>query len=247
MSDDPRSASVSVSAPSFNIPNGAPVVSVTTPQTGQIIPTYGNAEGAQIQTQFKMELNQDSLVAITVAEAEKQIRTILGEKMRAKTEQDKTLRDLQTLQTKSLEDWTRAQSASDPHLTPLRESLSKYFRLSTITHSSAIYNPRTRTLNGSISFSWDGGSFVFSYEDTAPASYLSLLDEMDKTIKEINRLNNEILGARSALSNVDALERQAKASMAARIAQDSGAVGKALVEGLLATVNGGDLIERYRF
>lgn len=228
-------------------------LNVTTPtkDQGQVLAQYQDAAGAQIQTQFKMELDQNALVSIAVADAEKGIRTRLSDLIRQQKVASESLTQSRTLQSQYLENFTRDALAGDStNVEALRKALVPFgVALANPAVSPAEYNERSRTVSGYVEFTDKSDRILFSrtYEAPAPASMLSAVESQKKAQKEVERLNQEILGVRSALSNVDALERQARASLAAKMAENSGDLGKQLVEGIRGTVNVDAIIDELRY
>jgi hypothetical protein len=228
-----------------NLPPTAAVIGVMTPPPGTIA-TYERGIHSQIQTQFTMNLDQDALISIAVAEAEKQIRQKVADLQRQSNRLQSRLNTLINQRDTFLASWTQNQVRNDEPLARLITAASFLLTRTPIpNYNLASYQERSSTILGRVGYNQDSFEFVRIYEIPAPESFLELLFEIKEASASLEESKREILGARTALNNVDALERQAKARMASKVAENTPG-GRELVESILATINADSLIDTLR-
>lgn len=232
-----------------SIPNtGTPVIQITgaPPAPGQIA-TYQNQANAGIQTRFTMDLNQDALISIAVAESEKKIRARIAELNKVVTTCTARFNALVGQRDSFLSTWTREQAKVSKDLTQFLAGVTALFAKNPrLSYDNARYEVRRHQILGSIIISWDSNNVPFEFATSPSDEFVKLLTDIDAATKALETAKSEVLTARSALSNVDALERQAKAQMAAKVAEQSGEEGRALVESIRSTVDADSLIETLR-
>lgn len=225
--------------PSINVTVGTP--------DGTLAKFNESANGAEIQTKLTMEITQDSIVAIGVASAEKAIRAHLGTLIRTQTSCRSALLRLITDRNTFLSKFSRDQASVDDRLPLLLRSLLAFLgKDPTITYGEASYNPRTGLVSGPMTIAAPGLAFSYTYDKTAPDTFLTLLTNIEAQGAEEAKLNTEIVNTRMALNNVDSLERQARAAVASEMVARTGASGQKLLDGINSTIDVTTLIENLR-
>lgn len=234
--------------------NDSPTINPSVPIAPQALPQGAlavfnpTADGAQLQTRMSMELTTSSMVSIAVSNAERQIRAAISGRQKELKLLEAGLDKLDTELNTYVKNFTEKQATTDSRLPILTAALAVFGINATPVYALATYNERTGKMSGTFSFEDRGtdkssASFQFTYQNVPDASYVEGLAQRTALVKSIELKKREILSGRSALNNVDSLERQAEASIATRLAQNSGEVGKAIVEGLNGLVNVDGLID----
>lgn len=233
---------------------------MTTPisvQTTQPLPTgaislFQDASSGSplaLQTNVNMTLNQDDLTAIAVGAAESAIREKISTLLSAQTSTSRAISTLESAQTTLLASWSSTMYAAAPATTLIAAVQGLTNRAPTITHSLASYNERTNAFSGNTTLSDNGPSsfsFTIPHAAPAPADYLSRRVEIATLTTTLNTIKTDLLNARAALNNVGALERMAKANLAASLASRAGDAGKKLVDDIRSTINTDNIIDLLR-
>jgi hypothetical protein len=209
--------------------------------------TYSQGLNSEIQTQFTMQLDQSALISIAVAEAEKQIRAKVSALQKQVTAQNTQLTQLVRQRDDFLREWTQERLRNDRRITALLDAVEPFLGRRPIpSFSSASYDRASDSLSGTIAFN-ERSAFTlnFEYEEQAPPTFANLLTSITNAERTLDDLKREVLGARSALNNVDALERGARARMAAEVAKHT-VGGEALVKSILETIDADSLIDSLR-
>lgn len=223
---------------------GPAVVVNQVPQNA--LSTFNDISNTGIQTKFTMEVTTGDLVGIAVAEAEKQIRSRVAQLQRELGTANTQMNDLTGQRDTFLKTWCEDQATKDTRVAALVASAGAYLgKPPTINHAVATYSERSGNLSARLSITGKDFQFAWEYEDAAPQMYKDLLRSIEAQQKTVEALQRDILSARSALNNVDALERQARASIASQMAGRN-EIGKQLVDAIRGTVNAEGLIEHLR-
>lgn len=202
-----------------------------------------------LQTNVNMTLNQDDLTAIAIGAAESAIREKISALLRDQTSTSRALSLLESAQTTLLASWSSTMYAQAPATTLITAVQGLTNRAPIITHSLASYNERTNAFSGSTTLSDNGPSsfsFTINHAAPAPSEYLARRVEIATLTTTLNTIKTDLLNARAALNNVGALERMAKANLAASLASRAGDAGKKLVDDIRSTINTDNIIDLLR-
>lgn len=230
-----------------SIKGGVTINQMCTPESA--LAKFTAADGAQLQTQFTLQLSQQDLSSIAVAEAESKIRGRIVELNDAK----KTLSSNRSVLTKAvneyLDNFARQSADADPRLKALQSSAEAMGLGMTLTYNAGLYHDRSSLIKATVEGEGKVGSdstlsLSFVYSSPAPPEFKEHLSSIKKIDDQIADIEKRILNARQALNNVDSLERAARAAMAQSIAANSGDQGKALVQGIKDSVNVDSIVER---
>lgn len=223
-----------------NIPGTTVVVNPGPPNAMAV---YDQVENAGIQTQLKLEVSTGDMVGIAVAEAETQIRRKVSELTKMAGLEQKALDELLSDQNEQLKSWVEGQAAEDARLPSLKAAAEAYLgKPPTVVYGVASYSERSGNFSGRLTVSGDNFNFAWDYEKNAGTAYQDLLKQITQQGKKVEQIKRDVMTARAALNNVDALERQAKASIASQMLSRND-VGKGLVDAVRSTINVGNLID----
>lgn len=234
--------------------NQPPVtLNITTP-TGELpagaIAPYQDSNGQLgFSTQMKLELNQDHLTSIAVAEAERQIRVRLADLQSQMAAIRRRKSDTAASIDRYLKSWCSEQAALAPNrvkLAALESAITTFYPQTSISYGPATLSERTRQLSADytlVDLQGRNVSFTYTFTDGPSASYVEWSAEIESLTKEEEALSKQILSARAALNNVDTIERQARAGLATQLAERTGESGQKIVAAIKASVNADNLIE----
>lgn len=233
--------------------NDTPVQPPIVINTGTAIPpgamsVFQDLPDARIQTNFRMEVTGDDLVAIKTAAVEKQIR-----EQAARIAADiKALQSRQTTlsreQADFLRDWTKAANGEDEKLGIFVDAARALTsREPILYYSDAVYEEKTDLLRGTITVTVQShnsveGHVQINFSAPAPKEFIARYDELKQIAIDIAEKSRELLSTRSALSNIEVIQRQAKAAIAKAIASKA-AGGSAIIEKIEETGDISDLID----
>jgi hypothetical protein len=222
---------------------------MSTPPSPANLPVLSDANSASalpVQSSVSIQLDQGSLAAIATAHAEAAIRTKISELRARRAELVKTYDSLQKALATYLEAWTEARLAEDAPLKDLLAAASKIFPTSalTILQPPGQDDPKRKVIETTITVGDRNGDFYLSrdYTTALPSEVPQFRADIESAAKAIQTLDVELLQARQALTNLDSVERRARAAIGEQMALRSGEAGRALVDGIKATVNPDGLI-----
>lgn len=205
----------------------------------------GDGSDLAISTSLRLDVTQENIVAIRVAEAESAIRTRVAQTSRELSALSSTLSSLQGQRDLYLSSWSQKKAAADSRVKPFITAASAFLNTPPrISFDTATYDPRSETINADVRITGDALSLEISYSDSTPSDFLSLLESIKSASDAVATKQREVAAGRLALNNVDALERQARAALAKTLVSRTGEAGRAIVEAIQhgAAANTDDLI-----
>lgn len=234
------------SSPSVVI-NTAPGVQDRVPQGMAIFSNPGDAGGLQQRQTVDLGVSNEQVASIAVTRIEKAIRLKIGE-LRAQLEvllkaQTTRVRDQNTI----LDTWCKTQTDDDqPRITALQEALKPFTgRPLTTSNGTASYNSRTHKLTAPATFESGDTTITYDYTADAPNSFIEGVKAIQEGQREIEDLQKNILQTKTALSNMDSIERSASASIAQSMLNRT-EEGKRMVEAIEKASESGSVDEIIR-
>jgi len=222
------------------------VVNVNGTSAESMVPFSPVENKLDIHGRMTMDINQESLVAIAVSQAETSIRARIADLVRQQNALTSEQTRLRTAQSTYLRDWTRefATTTDEKRISALLSAAKAFLGRDPLTSfSEASFDNLSRTVSGVLRVTEGNFSFSYIYTGEPSDEFLANRNRIEQIDRDMVPLKTALLQARTALNNVDSLERAARARIAEEVASRSGDQGKALVDGIKATVNIDSLIE----
>lgn len=228
--------------------NTVPQPATALPQGMAVYSNPGSAGGLQQRHTVDIGVTNQQIALIATTEIEKKIRNRIGEYRKALEELRKEETSLVNSLNAILESWCREQvSADSTNINALAAALRPFTgRDLTTSYGVASYNPRTRRLTATATFASGDFSLSHSYTAEASTSFIASTDQITLLSRQIKEEEERIRQAKLTLSNMDAVARQAEASIAQSTLNQT-AEGKAMAEAIQNAASEGnvdDLIRR---
>lgn len=183
-------------------------------------PVLTSLATTDVQAAMSMELNREDVSAVLIDTAQQGIRGRISQHQESIKALEKAIRDETTLQDRYLEDWTGHAVRANAPLSTFLAAVGAYIRRDIVpTFGTASYNEKTRLIHSSLSVNVDNRfNFQEDFRGEPSADYLNSRNKLRDLNAELKVLQRDLLNARAALNNTDALRTQASSIMAQSIA-----------------------------
>jgi len=191
---------------------------VAQPPTGHlaVFSQPGGNSGLQQRQTLEIGVTNQQIALIATTQIETKIRERIGDFRKSLEDLRKQEVALVNSQNAILESWCRDRVAEDAtNVTSLAAALKPFTgRDLTTSYGVAAYNARTRRLSATASFNSGEVSVPYTYTAEAPATFIADVDRLTELSRSIKDAEERIRQAKLTLSNMDAVARQAEASIA---------------------------------
>ena len=227
--------------------NTAPAVQDRVPQGMAVYSDPGSEGGLQQRQTVDIGVSNAQVASIAVVRIEKSIRLKVSE-LRAHLEvlmkaQTTRVRDQNAI----LDSWCKTQTDADQaRINALQEALKPFTgRALTTSNGTASYNSRTHKLSAGATFESGDTVISFIYSSDAPNSFIEGVKAIQEGQREIEDVQKQVLQTKTALSNMDSIERSATASIAESMLNRT-EQGKAMVKAIETASESGNVDDLIR-
>lgn len=207
--------------------------------SGNLTTVMQDASKAQLQTSLSTVVNTESMVAIASAKAEKGLRKLLADHIAAGQQIKSEIADLERAQQEFLADFAKENIVNTGNFGPFTQALTALYGSAPVIHyGTGVFNDRTGKVSAEVEVKITGkSSSNITVTEEAPAAFLTRRANLQTLARTLEKADRNTLQVRAALSNVDSLERQARATIANKMIASTGQQGKDLIAAIEASVD----------